>query len=78
MKGWGSKAWDGCLQVRAINVLHSICVSDYYHYYYQYYYYFFITIIIIVVVVIFQLRKAAIIKRALIGLSYVARAGQII
>ena len=34
----------------------------------------FITIIIIVVVVIFQLRKAAIIKRALIGLSYVARA----
>ena len=38
----------------------------------------FITIIIIVVVVIFQLRKAAIIKRALIGLSYVAHAGQII
>ena len=41
MKGWGSKAWDGCLQVRAINVLHSICVSDYYHYYYQYYYYYY-------------------------------------
>ena len=41
MKGWGSKAWDGCLQVRAINVLHSTCVSDYYHYYYQYYYFYF-------------------------------------
>ena len=40
MNGWGSKAWDGCLQARAINVLHSICVSDYYHYYYQYYYYY--------------------------------------
>ena len=33
-----------------------------------------ITIIIIVVVVISQLRQAAIIKRTLIGLSYVARA----
>ena len=40
MNGWGSKARDGCLQARAINVLHSICVSDYYHYYYQYYYYY--------------------------------------
>ena len=37
-----------------------------------------IIIIDIVVVVIFQLRQAAILKRALIGLSYVARAGQII
>ena len=37
-----------------------------------------IIIIVVFVVVIFQLRQAAIIKRALIGLSYVARAGQII
>ena len=30
----GSKAWDGYLQARTINVLHSICISDnYYHYY---------------------------------------------
>ena len=37
-----------------------------------------IIIIDIVVVVIFQLRQAAIMKRALIGLAYVACAGQII
>ena len=37
-----------------------------------------IIVVVVVVVVIFQLRQAAITKRALIGLSYVARADQII
>ena len=38
MNTWNSKAWDGCLQARAIKVLHSaVCVSDYYYYYYYYY-----------------------------------------
>ena len=60
MNAWGSKAWDGCLRARAINVLHSaVCVSQ-------------TIIIIIFVVVIFQLRQAAIIKRVLIGLAYIA------
>ena len=36
-----------------------------------------IIIIVVVVVVIFQLRQAVIIKRALIGLAYVACTGQI-
>ena len=41
MNTWNSKAWDGCLQARAIKVLHSaVCVSDYYCYYYYYYYYY--------------------------------------
>ena len=33
-----------------------------------------VVVVVVVVVVIFQLRQAAITKRALIGLSYVARA----
>ena len=37
-----------------------------------------VVVVVVVAVVIFQLRQAAIIKRALIGLSYIARAGQII
>ena len=37
-----------------------------------------VVVVVVAVVVIFQLRQAAIIKRALIGLSYMARAGQII
>ena len=37
-----------------------------------------IIVVVVVVVVIFQLRQAVIIKRALIGLAYVAYAGQII
>ena len=37
-----------------------------------------IIVVVVVVVVIFQLRQAVIIKRALIGLAYVACAGQII
>ena len=68
-----SKAWDGCLQARTINVLHSIYISDYYNYYYNYYDYCCCCCCCYI-----QLRQAAIIKRALIGLSYVARAGQII
>ena len=36
-----------------------------------------IIIVVVVVVVIFQLRQAVIIKRALIGLAYVACTGQI-
>ena len=41
MNAWGSKAWDGCLQARAINVLQSICVFGYYRYYYHYHYYYY-------------------------------------
>ena len=36
-----------------------------------------IVVVVVVVVVIFQLRQAVIIKRALIGLAYVACTGQI-
>ena len=39
MNAWGSKAWDGCLQARAINVLQSIYLSDYYYHYNNNYYY---------------------------------------
>ena len=84
MIAWGSKAWDGCLQARAINVLQSTCVSDYYHYYhYYYYYYYYYSIIIIIIIIIgcccccyTSIQASS--KRALIGLSYVAPAGQII
>ena len=57
-----------------------MCIRD--RYYTQLHAFLTIIIIIIiidiVVVVIFQLRQAAIMKRALIGLAYVACAGQII
>ena len=55
--------------------------------YYSLYAFLAIIVIIIIIIIIIigcccycyiQLRQAAIIKRALIGLSYVARAGQII
>ena len=60
-KEWGSKAW---LQARAINVLHCICVSGYYYHYHYHYHYYCIT-----------KQVTSIIKWALIGLAYVAWAG---
>ena len=51
------------LQARAINLLHCICVSGYHHHHHHYHYYCIST------------QETSIIKRALIGLAWVAWAG---
>ena len=56
MNTWGSKAWDGCLQARAINVLQSICVFDYYRYYYHYHYYYY-RLLLLLLLLYFNLGK---------------------